>query len=246
MTILSWQRGGRSGGPAVVLVHAWASTGARDWEVTGWVGRLSEAGLDVLVPDLPGHGDSADVMLPDEGEPAGWTADVLRTDLDQLGVDELVVAGFAEGCLVSAHLAVGAGQRVGALALLGADDRAGMPNGTEIAGALREAGARVWHPEAAEAVSRARRIRTHHLPTLAAWAERASWPAAPRLGALRTPVLVAVGAGDERRAQAPRLAALFHDARLVTAPGGGRTSLAAPELLRTATRFLAEHAGPAS
>lgn len=242
MTVLAWQRGGQPGGPPVVLLHAWAATGTGDWDVTGWVAHLAEAGFDVLVPDLPGHGDSADVAPPPDGEPAAWTAEMLRHDLAGLGVGQLAAVGFAEGCLVAAHLAVVASPRVASLALLLADDRAGMPHGEEIAAALSDARARVWHPEAADAVSRARRDRRHDLTSLAVWARQVAWPAAPRLGALPIPVLLAVGAGSERRDRAPRLAALFHDARLVTVPGDGRTALAAASLARTASRFLTERA----
>ncbi|MEX0659529.1 MAG: hypothetical protein WD080_10385, partial [Egibacteraceae bacterium] len=85
--------------------------------------------------------------------------------------------------------------------------------------------------------------RRHHLPTLATWAERAAWPAAPRLAALRIPALLGVGADDERREHAPRLAQLFHDARLVTVPGDRRSVLLADELLTTVTRFLTDHGG---
>ncbi|MEX2622083.1 MAG: alpha/beta fold hydrolase, partial [Egibacteraceae bacterium] len=106
MTVLAWQRAGTPGGPAVVLVHAWAADGARDWEVTGWVPRLAAAGFDVLVPDLPGHGESADVLLPPEAESAGWTAAVLHHDLAALGPGRVQAVGYAEGCLVAGHLAV--------------------------------------------------------------------------------------------------------------------------------------------
>lgn len=247
MTVLAWQRAGAPGGPAVVLVHAWATDGARDWEATGWVARLVAAGFDVLVPDLPGHGESADVALPPEAEPAGWTATVAHHDLAALGAGPVQAVGHAEGCLVASHLAVRAGGTVGvgSLLLLSADDRAGLPLGDEIAAALRDRAARVWHAEAAEAVSAARADRRHHLPTLATWAERATWPAAPRLAALRIPALVGVGAGDERREHAPRLAQLFHDARLVTVPGDRRSVLLAEELLATVTRFLTDHGGAA-
>lgn len=248
MTLLAWQRAGTASGPAVVLVHSWASDGARDWEATGWVGKLATEGFDVLVPDLPGHGESADVTLPSDAESASWTASALAADLGGLGVARAAAAGYAEGCLVAGHLAllVTAAEDpdlVGALALIGMEDRHGVSHGTEVAGALRDSASRVWHPEAAEAVSAARADRRHHLPTLATWAARAAWPAAARLGALHIPVLLGVGAGDERRDRAPGLARLFHDARLVTAAGAGREVLSAPDLQGTVATFFREHAG---
>lgn len=263
MTLLAWQRAGAPSGPAVVLLHAWASDGVRDWETTGWVGQLAGDGFDVLVPDLPGHGSSADVHLPPDEESAAWTANALAEDLAALGVEKAGVAGFAEGCVVAGHLALrapavtpaaapssggaqtGSGHRapalVGALALVGVDDRQAVPHGTEVAGALRDPASRVWQPGAAEAVSNARAGRRNHLPTLAAWAARAAWPAAARLGALHIPVLFGVGADDERRDRAPALARLFHDARIVTVPGRDREALTGP-LPASVSAFLRDRA----
>jgi hypothetical protein len=51
-------------------------------------------------------------------------------------------------------------------------------------------------------------------------------------------VLVAVGTEDEHRERAPRLAQLFHDARLATLPGDEETLLAAPELSATIAAFV--------
>jgi pimeloyl-ACP methyl ester carboxylesterase len=237
MTILAWQEGGAPAGRAVLLLHAWASDGARDWDATGWVDAFGAAGRRVLVPDLPGHAGSADVLLPPDAQPAAWTASVILADLERLRVAELDAVGFAEGCVVAGHLAVRAPRQVGGLVLIAADDRA-TPHGTEIAGGLRSAAGRVWHPEAAERVAEARRDRRHHLPTLAQWAQEAAWPAVPRLGSLRTPVLLANGTDDELRERAPGIAQLLHDAHLATVPGAGRTALEAPELRRAAVDFL--------
>jgi pimeloyl-ACP methyl ester carboxylesterase len=238
MTILAWQEGGAPAGRAVVLVHSWAADGSTDWDGTGWVDALGAAGRRVLVPDLPGHAESADVLLPPDAEPASWTASAILTDLERLGVAELDVVGFAEGCVVCGHLAVRAPGRVGAVVLIAADDRA-TPNGREIADGLRSAAGRIWHAEAAERVAQARADRRHHLPTLAQWVQEAAWPAVPRLGSLRTPVLLANGTEDELRARAPGIAQLLHDAHLVTVPGAGRAVLDQPALRKSAAAFLA-------
>lgn len=239
MTILAWQRGGQPGGRAVVLVHAWASDGPGDWASTGWVLGLDRAGCHVLVPDLPGHGESADVLIPPDAEPGRWTAQALLADLQRLGISNAAAVGYADGCITAGHLAVRAPDQVPRLVLVGCDDTQGLHGGAQLAAALRDETARVWDPEVSESIARARRDRRHHLPTLAHWAERLAWPAAPRLGALRTPVLLAAGSDDAaRRQRLPRLAQLFHDARVVTVPGDRRQALASPELLASVSEFL--------
>lgn len=239
MTILAWQQGGASGGPNVVLLHDWASDGAGDWQNSGWIAALESAGITAYVPDLPGHGESADVLIPPDTEPAAWTASAILLDLERLRVTEFAAVGHVAGCLTAGHLAVRAPDKVPALVLIGCDDQPLIPRGREVASALRDDGAALWDPEAAEDVARARQDRRHHLPTLARWAEAAAWPAAPRLGALRTPVLLAVGRDDPRRERAPRLAALFHDGHLVTVPGTADSVLSEPTLVSSVTTFTA-------
>lgn len=240
MTILAWQQGGSAAGRPVVLLHDWAADGVSGWQETGWVAGLEAAGITAYVPDLPGHGESADVLIPPDAEPAAWTAAALLNDLDRLRVDEMAVVGRAAGCIVAGHLAVRSPQRVRRVVLIGCDDQPMIPRGREIAEELRDSGAGLWDPEASEAVAHARRDRRHHLPTLAHWAAAIAWPAAPRLGALRTPVLLAVGQQDPRRERAPRLAALFHDGHLVTVPGDADTAATSPELIAAVAAFLSE------
>ena len=242
MTILAWQRGGGTRGPNVVLLHDWASDGVGDWQNSGWVAHLEDAGVTAYVPDLPGHGESADVLIPPDAEPAAWTAAAILNDLDRLRVDTFAVVGYVAGCFTAGHLAVRAPGRVHHVVLIGCDDQPLVPKGPDVAVALRDSGAAMWDPEAAAGVARARADRRHHLPTLARWAEAAAWPAAPRLGALRTPVLLAVGQADARRERAPRLAALFHDGHLVTVPQAGSEALASQELVGAVTAFVRDQA----
>jgi pimeloyl-ACP methyl ester carboxylesterase len=237
MTILAWQRGGGHGGVAAVLLHDWASDGITDWQEHGWVAALERAGIPAFVPDLPGHAESADVLIPPDAEPAAWTAGAVVNDLERLRVDRFFVVGHRIGGLVGGHLAVRLPDRVPRLVLVGCDDQPLIPRAADVATALRDTASALWDPEASEAVSRARRDRRHYLPTLAQWAESATWPAAPRLGAMRTPVLLAVGRDDPRRERAPRLAALFHDGHLITAPGDDG-ALASTELVTSVITFL--------
>ncbi|MEX5632867.1 alpha/beta fold hydrolase [Parafrankia sp. FMc2] len=44
--------------PPVVLVHGLASSSEHGWRSSGWVDLLQEAGREVILIDLPGHGGS--------------------------------------------------------------------------------------------------------------------------------------------------------------------------------------------
>ena len=237
MTVLAWQRAGTPGRRAVVLLHDWAED-ATQWERAGWIGALTD--FDVLACDLPGHGGSSDIEIPDGREPAAWSASAILADLHHLRVTNAAAVGVGVGAVVAGHLGVTGADVVARLVLVASDDRAIIPHAEEVAAALRSDQASVWHPEAAALVARARESSGHDPAALARWAEAVTWPAAPRLGSLRTPTLLAVGQADERHERAPRLAALFHDGRMVSVPGDGADALASSTLVATVARFIGE------
>ena len=248
MTILAWQRGGFGGGPAVVLLHAWASDGANDFAIphadatpaAGWTGALTRAGYAVFAADLPGHGESADVTIPPNADPAGWTAGLIVQDLERLGVSSAGLVGHGIGGMVAGHMAARDAERFRPLVLLSCDDRVGLPGGPQIVALLRGQRGGLYDAEAVAVADRARQDPRHHPPTLADWVERAAWPAAPRLAALPTPVMLAVGTTDPTRHGAPRLAQLFRNATLVTVPGDERTMVATTELIDAVAAFFKE------
>jgi pimeloyl-ACP methyl ester carboxylesterase len=102
-------------GPAIVLLHG----GSGSW--THWVRNiapLAAAGRRVLVPDMPGFGDSA-------SPPQGHDADVLPAwilrGMDTLAPGERFdLVGFSFGGLVAGLLAAAAPDRVRRLVLVGA------------------------------------------------------------------------------------------------------------------------------
>ena len=237
MSLLAWRRAPHVGRRAVVLLHPWAAD-AGLFADAGLTAALEEAGLAPLAPDLPGHGGSAELRVPDGADPAAWSAGILARDLATLGVERPAVVGVAEGGMVAAHLTVGGEVAVDRLVLLACDDRGRPSHAEEAARALRDPQARLWTPEASSLVATARAGRSHDRATLAAWLEAATWPSAARFGALRAPVLVAVGADDPLRSRAPALARLFHEGHLATAPGQGTAILGEASLQASLVSFL--------
>ena len=108
-----WHAWGR--GTPLVLLHG----GSGSW--THWIRNveaLAAAGRHVLVPDLPGFGDSA---RPPGGQDADAVAPVLAQGIRQLVGDAPVdVAGFSFGGLVAALMSAAQPQVTRRLVLLGA------------------------------------------------------------------------------------------------------------------------------
>jgi 2-hydroxy-6-oxonona-2,4-dienedioate hydrolase len=108
---LAWHLWGE--GPPVVLLHG----GSGSW--THWVRNipaLVAAGFQVVVPDLPGFGDSA---VPPGGEDADVSVAPLAEGLRALVPGPLRLVGFSFGTLVAVLLAART-PRVQQLVLLGA------------------------------------------------------------------------------------------------------------------------------
>ncbi|NUP73674.1 MAG: alpha/beta fold hydrolase [Sinomonas sp.] len=68
--------------PPVLLIHGFASSVALNWEQSGWVSALLEAGRRVVAVDLPGHGLSAAPEDVDSYSPSRIRADLLQIASD--------------------------------------------------------------------------------------------------------------------------------------------------------------------
>lgn len=87
-------------GRPLVLLHGLFSTAEMNWIKWGHAALLAEAGFDVIMPDLRGHGYSAKPH-----DPAQWPDDVLALDLIELvgalGLADYDLAGFSMGSRTS-------------------------------------------------------------------------------------------------------------------------------------------------
>lgn len=130
---------GRHGTP-LLLCHGWPDS---FWRYTKVIGPLTEAGYDVIVPDMPGFGYSAaphDRVLDSRGVAALW-AELMST----LGYDRFLVAGGDIGSHVARYLALDHPDRV--MAVHRTD--AGLPSATLDPSTLSEP-ERAWVARVAE------------------------------------------------------------------------------------------------
>ncbi|MCC7041373.1 MAG: alpha/beta fold hydrolase [Burkholderiales bacterium] len=98
--------------PTVVFVHG----AAHDHSVWALQSRyFAHHGRNVLAIDLPGHGKSAGMPLPDIAAIAAWLVDLL----DAAGVARAAFVGHSMGALACLEMAAAHAARVDKLALLG-------------------------------------------------------------------------------------------------------------------------------
>ena len=66
----------------VLLIHGFSSSSKLNWEDTGWVAALLDAGRRVITVDLPGHGRSGAPEDRDSYSPSRIRADLLQAAFD--------------------------------------------------------------------------------------------------------------------------------------------------------------------
>lgn len=98
-------------GEPVLLIHGFASNGRVNWEATGWVRTLREAGRRVVSIDNRGHGESETLY-----DPAQYAVQIMAEDsrrlLDHLGIGRADVIGYSMGARLTALLAIAHPDRV--------------------------------------------------------------------------------------------------------------------------------------
>ncbi|MEV6912021.1 alpha/beta fold hydrolase [Amycolatopsis sp. NPDC051071] len=220
-------------GPPVLLVHGFASDGHTDWITTGWPSRLTAAGREVLVPDLPGHGSSP--------APAGSLgAKAITAELTRLvaALSEVDVVGYSLGARLSWELPAKAPVRRLVLAGVSPFEPFGA---VDVAAALAFAdGGKAPADPLTGMIAQMITAPGRNPTALARCVEdlRAE-PFTPVAGAIGVPTRFVAGADDPISQGIETLVELVRGADLVRVPGDHGGALRSPEFKATVLNFLA-------
>ena len=227
-------------GRPLILIHGFTASGLQ-WLKHGDAGTIASRGYRVILPDLRGHGDSAQPH-----DPAAYPPDVLADDtlalIDLLGLDDYDLGGYSLGGTVALR-ALARGARPGRAIVAGqgfevitGTARRGGPyrgvltaltRGDHIEPGSPEAELAYWITQGGADPQALLRV----LDSLVATPEST-------LRQIATPTLVIVGDQDERHASADALAAALPEATFARVPGSHYAAMAAPEFGAAILDFL--------
>jgi pimeloyl-ACP methyl ester carboxylesterase len=207
-------------GEPIVLLHGFASTKEVNWVQPGWVSALSRAARRVVALDNRGHGASSKLYDAAAYHSVAMAGDV-RALLDHLQIERADIMGYSMGARITAFLAVKHAERVRSAILGGLGVRlvegVGLPE--SIAEAL-EAPSLDDVQDPTGHMFRAFAEQTKSDLRALAACIRGSRQTLTReeVGAIRAPVVVAVGTKDLVAGSAQALAALIPGARALDIP----------------------------
>lgn len=252
-------------GPVLVLLHAFPCDG-RMWEPQAEAAVA--AGWRVLVPDLPGFGESP---LAEAAPDLAVVADAVLAMLDDRDVDRCVLGGVSLGGYVAMELLRARPSMLAGLVLCdtkaSADGPEARANRERLAGLALEAGEGLGRlleqavlpgllgatsrEQRPDVVQRVRGWLDDADPAAVAWYQRAMADrpdSAVDLTDVDPPTLVVWGDEDalSDRAEQERMVGAVTDARLVVVPGAGHlANVEDPEVVSAAiVQFLGVVRGP--
>ena len=231
-------------GPAVVLVHGFASNLQGNWRAPGVVDALVASGRRVVALDCRGHGRSD---KPHDPEAYGGTimADDVIALMDHLGIRQADLAGYSMGGMLSASLLARHPERLRSVILAGVGDAVvrGRPTGNrEAIAQAMEAPEGTRSDNATARGFRAFAERSgNDLEALAAIqrSTRGGYDAT-KLAETRLPVMVLVGEDDALVGSAEPLAAYIPGAKLVKVPGDHLAAVGQPQFRDAIVAFFNE------
>ncbi|MDT0167506.1 alpha/beta fold hydrolase [Pseudarthrobacter sp. BRE9] len=206
----------------VLLLHGFSSSSKLNWEDTGWVSALLDAGRRVITVDLPGHGRSGAPEDRDSYSPSRIRADLLQAAFDagarplQEGdpTSGLDVVGYSLGSRLAWEFAATQHELVHRLVL-------GGPNDSDPLAAfdLRAAqdyladGTPIQDESTAQLLKMALLLPSNNIFALLSLVEAIkAEPYDPAEAVPHVPMLLVAGDKDERAAILPRLADLARGA----------------------------------
>jgi pimeloyl-ACP methyl ester carboxylesterase len=208
------------GGP-VLLIHGFASNWRVNWQATGWIKTLVEAGYRVIAIDNRGHGGSEKLY-----DPAQYSAPMMADDagrlLDHLGIKQAAVMGYSMGARISAFLAMQRPELVSRVVLAGLAERMvlGLGGAETIADGLEAATVADIADRGAKSFRVFAEQTKSDLKALAACMRSSRVKIKPEaLAAIRCPVLVVAGELDDVAGPVQPLVDLIPGAQGVTLPG---------------------------
>ena len=208
-------------GPPILLIHGFASNARVNWEDTGWVKTLVDAGRRAISIDNRGHGASQKLYDPLQYSAPEMAEDARRL-LDHLGLGQADVMGYSMGARISAFLAINHPDRVRSAVFAGLAARmiTGVGGGDTIAKGLEAASlADVTEPGPRSFRIFAEQTKSD-LRALAACMRSSRVKITPAdLGRISVPVLVVAGENDDIAGDVDGLVAAIPGAKGVVLPG---------------------------
>ena len=215
--------------PPVLLLHGFASSIELNWERSGWIQALLEAGRRVIAVDLPGHGASAAPEDVDSYTPSRIRADLLQIVTDagarpiadgrpETGLD---VVGYSLGSRLAWEFGATQPALVRRLVLGGPSSRDPLAEFDLVAAQRFLAdGTPIEDPSTATLVSMAQASPGSDMYALLSLVEGVKEePYDPAEAVARQPILMVAGEKDERLGTIERLRELVPAAELLVLPG---------------------------
>jgi pimeloyl-ACP methyl ester carboxylesterase len=237
--------------PPVLLIHGFASSVALNWEQSGWIAALLDAGRRVIAVDLPGHGLSSAPEDVDSYSPSRIRADLLQIATDagarpiasghpESGLD---VIGYSLGSRLAWEFGATQPALVRRLVLGGPSGRDPLAE-FDLAAAQRflADGTPIADESTAALVTMALASPGSDMYALLSLVEAVKEEPFDAAEAVpRQPILIAAGEKDERAAGLEALHALVPQARIVLIPGRNHVNaVTARAFKQAAIEFLAE------
>ncbi|UKA74008.1 alpha/beta fold hydrolase [Arthrobacter sp. FW306-07-I] len=238
----------------VLLLHGFSSSSKRNWEDTGWVSALLDAGRRVITVDLPGHGRSGAPEDMDSYSPSRIRADLLQAAFDagarplqdgdpSSGLD---VVGYSLGSRLAWEFAATQPELVHRLVLGGPNDSDPLAAFDLVAAQDYLAdGTPIKDESTAQLLKMALLLPSNNVFALLSLVEAIkAEPYDPAEAVPRVPMLLVAGDKDERAATLPKLAELARGAgataEQVILPGRNHTNaITSRAFKQAAISFLA-------